>query len=60
MKIYIIWNIEESRPAVKGEEYGGIIVFLAKPNAEAFMQNAKLNNRRVGIKSDYIIREFEI
>lgn len=54
MKIYIIWNVTQDRPAINADNYGNIQAYLSFENAQAGLTG-------MGETSfDYEVKKFEL
>lgn len=48
MKLYVIWNYKENRPAVAVGNYGSLVVYLTKEQAQAYL--SELGNEELIFK----------
>ncbi len=42
MKIYVIWNKEDGRPFISRNNFGNILAFSARENAQAYLKDIRL------------------
>lgn len=57
MKLFIIWNIKENRPALIEHSYAPILCFLTEEQAQAYEGSSKA----LGIdRKDFMIKEGEL